>query len=611
MLRWCLIRTTALAVSCSAWSMSARSAEFAIDEAAFRLEGAHRFRLGDDEAWASLQLEDSSWESIDVPGGWMKQGFDQYPYSGWYRIHFDWPAERSLSQQAVTIGPVRSAFEIYLNGSLVATHGRVVSPGWAGIPRQRVFPLPEETLQVGPNVMAIRVRRAVVDGGIRSAPLAIDDAADLLLGERDWLRPILLAEVAFIAFYLATFFYSSLLYTLGYREANHVTFALTLLHIGLSHFFCSELLTVLGWESRWTRNSIYLLDQLFPLTTLLFIKYALQIKFGPTTRWLFLPYTVVCVIWWLNEWTINWLYLVWMIYAAVVFGLIGIWWCIRAARDRHPDAFPLLVGAFGFVGIYWILLSISLWSAFLATNAPHQQFLVPSDWYAWLWLHLCMMWMLAAGYIRHRRELKLASGRVLTAQEDERSRLSQDLHDGVGQSVLAVKLELEMLATTTDLTQLQDGLTDLVESTDRVAEELHCVATDLRPAVLDRHGLTHAIESLAQTIERTTPTKIDVVSSSEFTQRSSVEPHLYRVAQEAIANAVRHGRAQEIKVEVSRSRRSTSIMVRDDGKGFEIGQQTLGLGLRSIQDRVDLLGGRCEITSVPRGGTRVYVEVPN
>ena len=588
-------------------------AAFETSELQLNFEGRHRFRLGDDLKWAETHYDDSAWSEISVPGGWMAQGQASYPRRGWYRIHFVWTGnEPNNDELALVFGAVRSAFEVYLNGVLIEASGGVDKGNvWSQLPRARIADIPRESLRLGENVLAIRVLRLVVDGGIRRGPFGIGEAVSLHQAEQNWLRPILLWETAFLVFYFASVLFSSMLYFLGYRAQKHLLFIIMLVHVSLSHLTNGELLDFLNLESAMTRQLALGVDQLFPITTLLFLKTVLMVRFGSREKSLLGAYLLLCIGWWWNEWTIDNLYFPWVLYSVTVFGCLSLFWCIRAYWNKQPDANALLVGVVGFIAIYWAMLISSIRSALLGSTSFHETFYVPSDWFAWLWIHLCMMFMLAAGYVRQRHELTRATNRILEVQENERSRIARDLHDGVGQSILAMKMELEVMEANHLNSGTSSALSNLIKSTDDLLDDVRIVSADLRPSVLDRSGLVVAIEALAESIRRSTEICITVNVVGECELRKSTEAQLYRIAQEAIANAIRHGKAEVIEVFVEFKASLVVLSIKDDGIGINTEELRAGQGLANMKDRAQTMGGQMKIESSPRKKTIVQIEVPN
>lgn len=577
------------------------------------LQGRHRFQLGDDPRWAKVELDDSAWPSINVPGGWMSQGHERYPRRGWYRIHFDWPAkEEPPAAQALILGPVRSSFEVYLNGQMIGSSGGVNRGNiWSQLPRSRVVRIPREQIRVGDNLLAIRILRLVVDGGVRRGLFGIGDADELIRAEQVRLRPVLLWETVFLVFYSSSLLFSLMLYGLGYRELKHTVFMIMLAHIGLSHLTQGELLGALGFESAFTRRVSTALDQFFPMTTLFFLKTVLAIRLSKWEKGSLLFYALLCLSWWLNEWTIDNLYFPWVLYSIVVFGCLSIHWCVRAFWKKQGDATPLLMGVIGFVVVNWSMLVPSLRASLFGSGEHHGPFYVPNEWFAWLWIHLCMMFMLASGYVRQRRELERATHRILEAQETERSRLSRDLHDSVGQSILAMKLELETMKTTKNDAEVFSGLDSLIGAADELLTDVRIVSANLRPAILDRSGLVAAIKALTESIQRTTEIRIRVNANGESNLARATEGHLYRFVQEAISNSIRHGKAKTIEVSVEVKTNEIQITITDDGLGFDVKRSKDGNGLTNMRDRAQLLGGCFILHSTPGKETTVTIEVPN
>ena len=227
-----------------------------------------------------------------------------------------------------------------------------------------------------------------------------------------------------------------------------------------------------------------------------------------------------------------------------------------------------------------------------------------------------MVYTIAAGYGRAQRQLRRTSGRILETQEDERRRLARELHDGVGQSIAAVKLQLELLGSQieneTDRASsgMRQHVDDLVQGTEEVIDELHRVAVALRPDVLEQVGFVEALREFGDTVSRRTGLRVSV-DAEPLDGIHLPADHLYRVVQESFNNAIRHAGATELYVELRRSQDVLNLNVRDNGSGFDpVHQNGHGLGLATMRERVELLGGRLRIESRIGHGTVVSVELP-
>jgi two-component system sensor histidine kinase UhpB len=204
------------------------------------------------------------------------------------------------------------------------------------------------------------------------------------------------------------------------------------------------------------------------------------------------------------------------------------------------------------------------------------------------------------------------SGRlVLRAQEEERRRLARDLHDEVNQALTAILLRLEALSHSAP-PELEDELGELKRLVNQAMNELLQLARQLRPTALDDHGLLPAMASQVRRFAAQTGIKADLSASGES---SALQPDeeiaIYRIAQEALANIARHADARSVEVALrSENGGGVQLTVRDDGRGFEPGRPTGGLGLGGMAERARLVGGELTIESQPGAGTQLCLRVP-
>ena len=206
------------------------------------------------------------------------------------------------------------------------------------------------------------------------------------------------------------------------------------------------------------------------------------------------------------------------------------------------------------------------------------------------------------------REKQLAemSKRLLTAQDEERTRIAGSLHDGLIQSLAAVKLHL----TPAKERLGEEAHRAMTEMLDETIGQTRTLAYSIRPPLLDDLGLVPSLQRLAKTVSDEAKIEVDVVSDLDERLELSVESLLFYVAQEALQNVVRHARAERVEVTVSRSGRAARLSIRDDGVGF-VAEEPRGLGLRGIQERLDVSGGRMSMETAPGRGTVMTVEVPH
>lgn len=206
---------------------------------------------------------------------------------------------------------------------------------------------------------------------------------------------------------------------------------------------------------------------------------------------------------------------------------------------------------------------------------------------------------------------------VLTAQDEERRRIARELHDEAGQSLTSVLVglrEIEDASTADDVRTKARALQRIVSAT---LEDLGRLARGLHPQVLDDLGFCAAVERHAAEVGEVHGLEVDVefVGADSADLSMGTATALYRLVQEALTNAVRHGRARHVSLVVMRDDGGIHVTVEDDGCGFDVregfeGSMARGLGLRSIRERVALLGGSVEIDSTPGSGTILIARVP-
>ena len=206
--------------------------------------------------------------------------------------------------------------------------------------------------------------------------------------------------------------------------------------------------------------------------------------------------------------------------------------------------------------------------------------------------------------------------RAIRATEEERRRWARELHDDMLQELAALRLGLSMGARRDTVGDLRDSMLRAVAELDGQIASLRALISDLRPAALDELGLTSALQDLT---ERLRSRGLDVVLDIELadgqggaTERleSDVEDALYRLAQEALTNVVKHARAQRAEVTVRREDGVVTLEVVDDGRGFDPDDGADGFGLLGMRERSELAGGRLAVESRIGSGTRITATLP-
>ena len=204
---------------------------------------------------------------------------------------------------------------------------------------------------------------------------------------------------------------------------------------------------------------------------------------------------------------------------------------------------------------------------------------------------------------------------LIEGQENERMRVSQELHDGLGQLFTAIKLNLQHLKSGLDNEGLTSGLNDRVQALEEnigvAITEVKNISRNLTPDVLRHFGLKPAIEDLVVKWNSTVDLKISL-ELVDMNERFSaeLEKALFRMCQELLTNSIRHASAKHVYVQVINHGNSIVLMVEDDGIGFDPKSISSGLGLRNIWSRAEVFEGQVEIDSGPNKGTVTTVEIP-
>jgi signal transduction histidine kinase len=220
-----------------------------------------------------------------------------------------------------------------------------------------------------------------------------------------------------------------------------------------------------------------------------------------------------------------------------------------------------------------------------------------------------------ADEIRRERELlrRQLFERVIAAQEDERRRISRELNDSTSQSLTSLMVGLRTLDGICDNLQVHNQAKELRDMTGQVLEDVHNLAVQLRPSVLDDLGLSAALERLTQEWQKRHQIQADVMVHLAGERLSdTIETALYRIIQEALTNVARHAHARSVSVLVERRAHDVVAVIEDDGSGFDASQPLSDghLGLAGIRERAELLGGSLTIESIPDRGSSLYIQLP-
>jgi len=214
--------------------------------------------------------------------------------------------------------------------------------------------------------------------------------------------------------------------------------------------------------------------------------------------------------------------------------------------------------------------------------------------------------------------LQRLAAALITAQDRERARIARDLHDDLSQQIAALSIALSgvkrRLGSVTDDLGLHADLASIQQRVIALAEGVRDLSHDLHPDVLKHAGLPRALSARCDELSRSHAIAATCTADGDFESVDADTRHcLYRVAQEALHNVVKHAGAQRVEVRLVRTCDVAEVTVADDGRGFVVAEARRtrhGLGLLSINERVRLAGGTLSVVTESGKGTRIRVQLP-
>ncbi len=206
--------------------------------------------------------------------------------------------------------------------------------------------------------------------------------------------------------------------------------------------------------------------------------------------------------------------------------------------------------------------------------------------------------------------------KVINAQEEERKRIARELHDETSQALTSLMVGLRFIEDSVDITSVTKEIADLRMLAAQTLDEVHRLATELRPSVLDDLGLVAAMEKYAKEFSIKMNINVDthVGGLRGLRLPSDIEVTVYRIVQEALTNVAKYARAKNVSVVLRYRDSSLVAIIEDDGIGFDVNgiltsQNKEKLGLFGMYERASIIGGRLSIESQLGSGTTIYLEV--
>jgi len=221
-------------------------------------------------------------------------------------------------------------------------------------------------------------------------------------------------------------------------------------------------------------------------------------------------------------------------------------------------------------------------------------------------------------YKQQINEQKIRSTSLIKGQESERKRIARDIHDGVGQMLTALKLNIESITHDVLPEKEQLKLEEVRKLVGKTIVETRTITFNLMPSVLSDFGIVSALKQLAEQASKNTGAHVMFVCPNTFSRLDkNIEIGVYRIAQEAINNAVKYAQAKEITLELLLNDNYIYLNISDNGKGFNMKKtdvdsdhKKMNSGIFNMQERTNLLDGEFKITSIPGKGTKIWTKIP-
>ena len=218
------------------------------------------------------------------------------------------------------------------------------------------------------------------------------------------------------------------------------------------------------------------------------------------------------------------------------------------------------------------------------------------------------------------QDLQTEQRKILEKESEARHKLARELHDGPTQTISAVAMRLNfirmMLQKRQNLDKVIEELTKVEELARRTTQEVRTMLFTLRPVVLETQGLAAALEQYGDRLRQTEELNVEVDAGNYDGQlNKQAESVAFAVVEEAVGNAKKHAQASQIKIRLRVDDHLFTAEVRDDGVGFDVGEarrrrEAGHMGLLNIEERAEMVGGRCSIQSQPGAGTLVRLDIP-
>ncbi|MFZ5905980.1 MAG: ATP-binding protein [Nitrospirota bacterium] len=572
------------------------------------LDGIHKFSPDDNPHYALPSYDDSGWEPVAVPGNWQSQGISPPDGIGWYRIHCTVPESFRNIQPAVFLGRIGDADEVFFNGFMIGGEGSIGKQFIEASKIDRLYMIPREQINYGgENLIAVRVLNTYLNGGIFDRGIHIGEYKDLLIVKLQKHQNTLIGEFCFFTFFSLFFLACLFFYIKGLRDREYFYFWLFITLYGILFFLGSVTFYDTGMKTRSVQQTIAIISALLPASLLLLLVHFYKEKISFFVRTIAAAFFCIATLsLFFTSYTARIsLHTFWKLLFILTAAFL-VFIAIKAFFRKFYESGTILFGITGLI------------VGFIVESLGGLDLLQVTGFFLWdyavAFFMICVMYALTSRYTRIK-ELQSASMKIFNAHEKERKRLARELHDGIGTSLLATKMKLKMIEARVkeNLPIDEQAFPELIAEMRHSIDELRAVAKDLRPSFLENTELVDAMKWHARKVQARTGIDVRISAGTLNKIGPELKENLYRIFQEALNNAIKHSGATSVDILLSRDTEYLTLEIHDNGRGFVIAgreKEEQGLGLYTIRERVELLGGIIRIKSSDKIGTNIYIEVP-
>lgn len=592
------------------WLITASAVSWSADELT-TIEGQWQFYQTDDIALDYSEIADSDWQAVHPPK--LLSTNAKHGIYGWYQVSFDW-AQATNEDWLLYFQSIRYADETWLNGQRIGGLGQILQP-WdfnTSNPQNmaRKYSIPPNLLQPSDNVLAVKVNLGIGQAWGAMYPGGVGIGGDTIgIGQAKTIYDIytkrmikstrfdtVLIVLGLIDIFIIVFLFR--------KSIHHFKEFWWLLISSLSMFFGSLLLDhyVMLESPPNGLNLLLILSILIaPFTSALYFQ-AVYSNLSRALIWFITAVALVLISLIIIPNIANdikeYSWLGWTALASVTY-LYCLLSVLYGIRERCTGAI------IQFIGLVIYILSIR--TQWLPNDLfEHRNIIIGT---------LIFRYALLFSYFQRISEMsrhyKKLSNRLLTAIEDHKKEIARDLHDDLGQHLSAAKLQLFLYhqgETEVSMKFIQQEINAAIQSTREIMEGLH-------PVFLENYSFDEALNQEIMRLQRLYPVDIEL-KNERIDFEKVTEKQLFRIIQEALHNAIKHGQASFIQVELVINKNRIKLLIVDNGTGFDpkdllSSSKQYGFGMVSLNERVALINGQLQLSSIKGKGTSINITLPH